>query len=103
MNIMSQIAVRPIYMQVKDLISSETLQESLLERERKLAIEAILSQAPIIGMDKALATFGDPLLPTEHKLLAALSNKDVEDLHRLRSKLGDLLSPSGTTVTLRNG
>jgi hypothetical protein len=103
MNAQTKVAVRPYYVQVKDLLKADFAQEGLLERERKLAVEAILSQAPSIGIEKALELYGEALLPTEHKILASLTKEDLEALQRLRGKLGDLLSTKGLTINLHRG
>jgi len=96
-------AVRPEYVAVSALLNGDSARENMLERERRLAIEAILSQAATLGVAKALETYGDPLLPTEHKLLASLTKQDVEDLQRLRAKLGALWFSQGVTVNVHKG
>lgn len=92
-------ALRPFYLMI-DRPGSEAERQALLERDRALALEAVISHAPDMGIDKALKKFGDSLLPTEHKLLQTLTKEELVVLKSVKSKLGNLLGGKGISINL---
>jgi hypothetical protein len=60
------------------------------DRERAVALEAVLSSAPELGIAGALETFGSALTPTEAQLVESLSDEEVSQLIALRTKLAPL-------------
>jgi hypothetical protein len=66
------------------------------DRERAVALEAVLSSAPELGIAGALEVFGNSLTPTEAQLVKSLSDEEVSQLIALRNKL----APLGTGASL---
>jgi hypothetical protein len=60
------------------------------DRERAVALEAVLSNAPELGIAGALEVFGKALTPTEARLVESLSDEEVSQLIALRTKLAPL-------------
>jgi hypothetical protein len=67
---------------------TETIVES--PEDRVTAIEAVLDNAPSIGVEEALRRFGTSLTKTEQGLMSSLSAEEFERLGELRNKLGPL-------------
>jgi hypothetical protein len=58
------------------------------EQERARALDAVLAQAPDIGVDEALARFGQALSQTEQELVRSLTQEELTTLRSVESKLG---------------
>jgi hypothetical protein len=93
-------AVRPYYIMVEQVLRDTATREALVERDRALALEAVLTHAPDIGMEEALKQFGDSLLPTEHKLLSTLTKEELKALKSIRAKVGNLFAGKGVAINV---
>ena len=71
-------------------VMSETASEVRGERERSLALDAVLSHGAELGVDAALERFGAAMTPTEKELVRSLSQDDLKSLHSIRGRLGGL-------------
>jgi hypothetical protein len=58
------------------------------EQERARALEAVLAQAPDIGVDEALTRFGQGLSPIDQELVRSLTQDELKSLRSIKSKLG---------------
>jgi hypothetical protein len=58
------------------------------EQERARALDAVLAQAPDIGVDEALARFGQALSQTEQELVRSLTLEELTTLRSVENKLG---------------
>jgi hypothetical protein len=63
------------------------------EQERARALEAVLAQAPDIGVDEALTRFGRALSPIDQELVRSLTPDELASLRSIKSKLGIHPSP----------
>lgn len=61
------------------------------EGERCAALEGIISQAPDIGIEKALKQFGGPLSASEKELIRSLTKDELKSLRIIKGKVGGLL------------
>jgi hypothetical protein len=59
-------------------------------RERSLALEAVLSNAPTLGVQEAVERFGAALTPTERQLISSLSQEELAAFVSTRAKLGGI-------------
>lgn len=66
------------------------LGESRIIRERSMALEAVLTHAGNVGIDKAIEKFGGPLTNTEKELVKSLKPEEFKALEEIRRKLGHL-------------
>lgn len=74
---------------VEDTIRASS-RETRFENERSLALEAVLNNAPELGVKEALKRFGGPLTVTERELVSGLSKAELTGLKVARGKLGSL-------------
>jgi hypothetical protein len=58
------------------------------EQERARALDAVLAQAPDIGVEDALARFGQALSQTEQELVRSLTPEELKSLRSVEHKLG---------------
>ncbi len=58
------------------------------QQARALAIEAILNNAPTLGIEEAIQRFGSDLTDTEKELLKTLTPEELTSLKSILSKLG---------------
>lgn len=68
------------------------------EGERCAALEGIISQAPDIGVEKALKQFGGPLTATEKELIRSLTKEELKSLRIIKGKVGGLLRKSTNNI-----
>jgi hypothetical protein len=61
--------------------------ETVTTIERAVALEAVLANAPEVGIETALDRFGGALTPTERKLVSSLSVEEIGSLNRIETKL----------------
>ncbi len=93
-------AVRPYYIAVEQVLNDTASREALIERDRALALEAVLTHAPDLGMEDALKKYGESLLPTEHKLLLTLTKEELTALKSIRAKVGNLFAGKAVTINI---
>jgi hypothetical protein len=93
-------AVRPYYMMVEDIARHASTHGALVERDRALALEAVIAHAPELGIEEALKKFGDSLLPTEIKLLRTLTPEELKALKSIKAKVGDLFGGKGAIINI---
>lgn len=93
-------AMRPFYILLEDLTKSALTRQTLLERDRVLALEAVMAHAPDMGIDAALKAYGDLLLPTEHKLLQTLTKVELAALKSIRAKVGNLFGDKAVSINI---
>jgi len=55
--------------------------------DRAVALEAVLSHAPDMGIDRALEQFGGSLTATERKLVSSLTRDELQALQAVEGKL----------------
>ena len=67
-----------------------TESSAVATEDRATAIEAILDNAPTMGVEAALRRFGTSLTATERELVSSLSSEEFDQLGRVRTKLGPL-------------
>jgi hypothetical protein len=63
------------------------------EQERAHALDAVLAQAPDIGVEEALTRFGQALPPIDQELVRSLTPEELASLRSVESKLGIRRSP----------
>jgi hypothetical protein len=68
------------------------------EGERCAALEGIISQAPDIGVEKALKQFGGPLAAAEKDLIRSLTKEELKSLRTIKGKVGGLLRKSTNNI-----
>ncbi len=93
-------AVRPYYIMIEDVTKHVSTLGTLVERDRALALEAVIAHAPEIGIEAALKQFGEPLLPTEVKLLATITPDEWKALKSIKAKVGDLFGGKGVVINI---
>jgi len=60
------------------------------EQERARAVSAVLAQAPNVGLDEAIARFGQRLSQADQDLIRSLTREELSALQSTQGKLGDL-------------
>jgi hypothetical protein len=68
--------------------AEDPLRQAAKEQERAQALDAVLAQAPDIGVDEALARFGQALSAIDQELVRSLTPEEVAALRSVESKLG---------------
>ena len=89
---MRKRAIRPIYVFLDDLAKNTVVREFLIEKDRAVAIEAVLMNAADMGMKKAIEQFGDSLLATEKKVLSTLTKEELKVYKTVKEKVGSLFN-----------
>ncbi|GAA2273524.1 hypothetical protein GCM10010368_48700 [Streptomyces roseiscleroticus] len=64
--------------------------QARVERERALAMEAVLTNAAELGVETAVQRFGGALTQTERQLLITLTPDELTAFNATRQKLGGL-------------
>jgi hypothetical protein len=80
------------------MVDSNDMNEALRgvreQQERTIALASILNNAPDIGIDEALETYGAALTDSEKEVLKTLTREELDSLKSILSKIGtELLSP----------
>lgn len=68
---------------------------SLGEFERSLAIEAVLSNAPSMGLQASLEKFGLGLTSVEKGLIESLTQEELNALKEIEGKISPLMARRG--------
>jgi hypothetical protein len=68
--------------------AEDPLRQAAREQERADALDAVLAQAPDIGVDAALDRFGQALSPVDQELVRSLTREELAALRSIEGKLG---------------
>jgi hypothetical protein len=68
--------------------AEDPLRQAAREQERADALDAVLAQAPDIGIDEALARFGQALSAIDQELVRSLTREELAALRSIEGKLG---------------
>jgi len=68
--------------------AEDPLRQAAREQERADALDAVLVQAPDIGIEAALEQFGQALSQVERDLVRSLTREELETLRKVEGKLG---------------